>query len=204
MNVLGRDFYLRDAKTVAKELLGKRLVRVADSVVLTMEISETEAYLGVDDPACHCFGGRRTPRTETMFGLGGHAYIYFVYGMHHMLNVVTGGEGDPCAVLIRGGLPLEGHDKMCQLRFQKEWEALKPAQKRSLADGPGKLAKALSLTRADNGLDLTASDLLICDGEPEPFTITVTPRIGIDYAGEAASWPLNFKLCRARQSRTNP
>ena len=196
MEVLDRQFYLRDAKTVARELLGKTIVRKIGGDKLILEITETEAYLGIEDAACHSFGGRRTARTEVMYGLGGHCYIYFIYGMHYMLNAVTGREGDPCAVLIRSGNILAGHNIISKLRFGVKYEELSRSQKRSLVDGPGKICKALSITRHENGLDLTASDLIICHGQPGAFNTQVGARIGVDYAGEAALWQLNFKLRR--------
>lgn len=196
MEMLGRDFYLRDTEMVAKELLGKLLVRRVDGWELALEITETEAYIGTDDPACHAYRGRLTDRTRVMYGPGGFAYIYFVYGMHHMLNAVTREEGNPQAVLIRAGLPLEGSDAMSLRRFGLPWEVLPPAKRRALSNGPGKLCATLGLTRKQNGLDLTGSELVICHGKPSPFAVETGPRIGIDYAGEAAGWPLNFRLVR--------
>lgn len=194
MEPLPREFYQRDTKLVACELLGKRLVRQLGQDKIVMEITETEAYLGIHDPACHSYGGRRTPRTETMYGPGGYAYIYLVYGMYHMLNAVTGREGDACAVLIRAGRILEGQDLAACNRFGKAFGELGAAQRNALSDGPGKLAAALALTRQENGLDLLASQLTIVEGEEIVGSIQAGPRIGVDYAGEAAKWPLNFRL----------
>jgi len=192
---LGRDFYLQDAETVARQLLGKLLVRKVGYEQLILRITETEAYLGIDDPACHSYKNRKTARTAIMYNPGGYSYVYFIYGMYNMLNAVTGREGDPCAVLIRAGRPVVGMDAISRGRFGKPWKELTPLQRRALSDGPGKLCKALNISREQNGLDLTASELTICEGEVgSAFRIEAGPRIGIDYAGEAANWPLNFKL----------
>ena len=102
MKKLEREFYNRDTVQVARDLLGKRLVRVWDGTALVCRITETEAYVGRCDKACHAYGYRRTPRTETLFAPPGTAYIYLIYGMYHCLNFVTEPEGEPCAVLIRG------------------------------------------------------------------------------------------------------
>ena len=159
--------------------------------VVAVRLNEVEAYLGVDDPACHTFGGRRTSRTETMWGPAGLAYVYLIYGMHHCLNVVTVGEGAPEAVLIRGGDPLVGNGLVRLRRGPK-------VARRNLADGPGKLSLALAVTRAENGLDFgnPESPLTIrSDGRSfSDVEVDRLPRIGVDYAGEAASWPLRLKL----------
>ena len=195
MRPLDRDFYMQNAREVARSLLGKLVVRQIENQQLILRITETEAYLGIDDPACHSYKNRRTPRTEIMFGPGGYSYIYFIYGMYYMLNAVTGEKDDPCAVLIRAGRPVAGLDILCHNRFGKPWEELKPSQRRTLSDGPGKLCKALNLTREQNGLDLAQSELIICEVEPGvAFRIECGPRIGVDYFGDAASWPLNFRL----------
>lgn len=194
MKVLPREFYLRDAATVAKELLGKILIHRLEEGAPAVEITETEAYLGASDPACHSYGGRRTGRTQVMYGPGGYAYVYLIYGMYHMLNAVTGRENDPCAVLIRGGRPIGDRDMIAINRFGKPYQQLSRAKICSLCDGPGKLARALALGREHNGLDLCDSPLLICQGGGDALKIEAGPRIGIDYAGEAASWPLNFRL----------
>jgi len=174
---------------VARELLGKLLLRRAGSGSAILRINEVEAYLGVDDPACHTYGGRRTPRTETMWGPAGRAYIYLVYGIHHCLNVVTVGEGSPEAVLIRGAGIVRGHAVIRSRRGEK-------VASRSLTDGPGKLCQALGLTRLDDGLDLCSGDSALSirdDGFRIPDSeIRLLPRVGVDYAGDAAAWPLRY------------
>jgi DNA-3-methyladenine glycosylase len=167
------------------------LVRRAGDGTAAVRITEVEAYLGVDDPACHTYGGRRTPRTETMWGAAGHAYVYLVYGLHCCLNVVTVGEGHPEAVLIRGGTPITGVDVIRSRRGASTGD-------RSLTDGPGKLCQALAVTRDHNGVDLSQAraGLVICSGRSRPIAAATraTPRVGVDYAGEAARWPLRFVL----------
>jgi DNA-3-methyladenine glycosylase len=192
--MLDRAFYQRTTEVVARELLGKLLVRTHSEGVAVVRLTEVEAYLGVEDPACHTFGGRRTARTETMWGEAGRAYVYLVYGLHSCLNVVTVGPGHPEAVLIRGGVVEEGHELVRTRRGNGVGE-------RSLTDGPGKLCQALTITRFDDGTDLCASDsaLRICsDGFEVPDSEVIRSlRIGVDYAGEAASWPLRFVVKRS-------
>ncbi len=189
--ILSRGFYQRSTLDVAQDLLGKILVHATAEGVVAVRLNEVEAYLGVDDPACHTFGGRRTPRTETMWGEAGRAYVYLIYGMHHCLNVVTVGEGVPEAVLIRGGVPVMGNGLVRGRRGPK-------VALRNLTDGPGKLCHALAVTRAENGLDFgDPGSPLTIRSDGHGFSDLETdrlPRIGVDYAGEAASWPLRFKL----------
>lgn len=174
---------------VARALLGKLLIRETGGETAVLRINEVEAYLGIDDPACHTYRGRRTSRTETMWGPAGRAYIYLVYGIHHCLNVVTVGEGAPEAVLIRGAEIVRGHAEIRSRRGRK----VPPPE---LTNGPGKLCHALGLTRVDDGLDLcsTRSTLRIRDdGFSVPSSeILELPRVGVDYAGEAALWPLRY------------
>lgn len=194
MGKLERDFFARDTLTVARELLGKYLVRMWRGVPLAGRITETEAYIGRCDKACHAYGYRRTPRTETLFARPGTAYIYLIYGMYHCLNFVTEAEGEPAAVLLRGLEPAAGVAQMSLNRFGKALEALTPYQRKHFLDGPGKLCRALDLTRAQNGLDLCGGELFLWDsGEPRPVFHT-GPRVGIDYAQEAVHFPWRFYL----------
>ncbi len=174
---------------VARELLGKVVVRRHRDGVTALRLTEVEAYLGASDPACHTFGGRRTPRTETMWGEAGHAYVYLIYGLHNCLNLVTVGEGFGEAVLVRAGVPVCGADVIRARRGPRVPEHL-------LTDGPGKLCQALAITRAENGRDLCGSQegLWLCDdGCRIPGDrLELHPRVGVDYAGEAAQWPLRF------------
>ena len=171
MRPLPRSFYDRDTLTVARDLLGQYLVRETGQGRLVCRITETEAYIGRMDKACHAYQYKRTARTETLFARPGTAYLYLIYGMYHCLNVVTEAEGEPCAVLIRGAVPVENRDIIAENRF----------------------GRGLALTRAENGLDLLEPPLCICPGPgPAPERIHTGPRIGIDYAQEAAEFPWRF------------
>jgi len=187
--VLAREFYQRPTADVARGLLGKLLVRRNREGTVAVRLVEVEAYLGPEDPACHTFGGRRTPRVATMWGDAGHAYVYLIYGVHHCLNVVTVGGGAGEAVLVRGGAVVHSHELARRRRGVTVAE-------RSLADGPGKLCQALAIARGDDGLDLChpRRGLWLCDDglRPAPGLIRSTPRVGVGYAGAAAEWPLRF------------
>ena len=194
MSVLTADFYNRDTVTVARELLGKLLVRrLPDGQQLICRITETEAYVGSMDKACHAYGYKRTPRTQTMFSPPGTAYIYLIYGMYHCLNLVTEPEGEPCAVLIRGVQELENVDIIAKNRFGCKYDELTPYQRKNFLNGPGKLCKGLSLTRKQNGLSILSGDgeLYLLDA-PAPAHIQIGTRIGIDYAEEAVTFPWRF------------
>ena len=189
---LTRDFYDRDTLTVARELLGKYLVRMWNGVPLAGRITETEAYIGRMDKACHAYDYKRTARTETLFARPGTAYIYLIYGMYYCLNFVTEAEGEPCAVLIRGLEAADGAEQIARNRYGTGLAGLSAYQKKNFLNGPGKLCKGLALTRAQNGLDLTGDELFVWDngGTPPPFH--TDKRIGIDYAEEAVDFPWRF------------
>ena len=199
---LSRDFYNADTVETARALLGKCLVRVRGGETLACRITETEAYIGRCDKACHAYNYRKTERTSTLFLAPGHAYIYFIYGMYHCLNFVAEPEGEPAAVLIRGGEPLAGTDTMWRLRYGDK--PVTPYRKKHFLDGPGKLCMALDLTTRENRLDLVEGDTLyVCDtpadaGLPCPppvgERICAGPRIGVDYAQEAKNFPWRFWL----------
>lgn len=184
------SFYRRPAEVVARDLLGRFLVREVEGGRLVLRLVETEAYLGGPDRASHAWDGRRTPRNESLYLPGGHAYVYFIYGMHWCLNAVTGERDVGSAVLLRAGEPVEGEERMRENRgFAKR---VKPGD---LAGGPGKLCRALAVDRSLDGVRLDQGPLRITQGEPiEPEEVAAGPRIGVDYAGEAASWPLRFAV----------
>ncbi len=203
MAKLSRDFYERDTLTVSRALLGKYLVRRVEGNLLALRITETEAYVGRIDKACHAYGGKRTPRTETLFAPPGTAYIYLIYGMYHCLNFVTEPEGEPAAVLLRGCEAVAGLEPLSLARFGKLPGELTAAQKKNFLNGPGKICKALSLSRAQNAISLLGDELYICDdpadfglpspSAPErPFSIETGPRINIGYAQEAVDFPWRF------------
>ena len=178
---LARDFYLRDdTVAVARDLLGKLLV-VPDEMGRSISgiIVETEAYMGIEDRAAHSYGGRRTARTEATYALGGHVYVFFVYGMYYQLNVVTGPVDHPHVVLIRAVEPVDGIDIMRERRG--------PMKDRNLTSGPGKLCIALGIDLSFNKADLLGDRIWLEDHTE--FTESETAlgkRIGIDYAGEDA------------------
>lgn len=198
---LSRDFYAGDTVAAAQALLGKVLVRRLDGHLLAGRITETEAYVGRCDKACHAYNYRRTPRTETLFLSPGHAYVYLIYGMYHCLNFVTEPEGEPAAVLLRAVEPIAGIETIRRLRYGDK--PLTPYRMRNFLNGPGKVCQGFGLTRAQNGLDLTGDELFLCDGPedlglpgpaPRRERLCRGPRIGVDYAQEAKDFPWRFWL----------
>lgn len=180
---LPRAFYEQTTIDVAKQLLGKYLVRKHSQGDTIGRIVETEAYVGPQDLACHASKGR-TARTEVMFGAAGHAYVYFIYGFYHMLNLVTEKQDYPAAVLIRAVEPVAGIELM---KSRRQLDKL-----RDLASGPGKLCQAFAIDRSLNGADLRGGVLYVEDrGEPIP-KFNATPRIGVDYAGKWKDKPYRF------------
>ena len=174
---LTRRFFRRDPVTVAKALLGHVLVRrLDDGRELTGRIVETEAYLGIPDRAAHSYGGRRTKRNESMYLDGGHAYVYFVYGMHWCFNVVSDCEEVPTAVLIRALEPLEGVEEMQKRRGRY--------RAHELCSGPAKLAGALAIDRSLDGADLVTSETLFLRRHRKYPQVASAPRVGVDYAKE--------------------
>jgi DNA-3-methyladenine glycosylase len=179
MSILTRAFYHRPALTVARDLLGCRLVRRQNGRCLSGVILETEAYQGEDDLGCHASAGK-TPRTAVMYGPPGHAYVYFTYGMHWLLNAVTDSEGTPSAVLIRAIQPEAGLDAMAENRPYK-------ARKPGWTDGPAKLTQALAVDGELNTSDLCSqeSGLWIETGQRIPDAQVVqTPRVGLNAVPE--------------------
>jgi len=173
---------------IAKQLIGIEIYTCINNQITAGIITETEAYAGETDKASHAYGGRRTPRTETMYRSAGTAYIYLCYGMHHLFNIVTGPQEIPHAVLIRGIEPTHGEEIM-RARTNKPTGKL-------LLDGPGKASKALGITTAANGLSIDGSMI----GLRHPsfdigqLTILEGPRIGVDYAGLDALLPYRFYI----------
>lgn len=196
---LEREFYQRqDTVQIARDLLGKLIV-VPDETGQRVSgmIVETEAYLGPEDRAAHSYGGRRTPRNEVMYGPAGHAYVFFVYGMYHQFNVVTGPVDHPHAILIRGVEPVEGIEIMRERRSVPRALATGVTQTvmpdKNLTSGPGKLCIALNIDRSLNGEDLLGNRVWLEDNrEFSADEIAVGKRIGIDYAGEDAEKPWRF------------
>jgi DNA-3-methyladenine glycosylase len=237
---LAETFYRKATADVARALLGCRLTRfLPDGSARSVILVETEAYLGVKDRAAHTWNGRRTPRVEPMWGPAGHAYVYFVYGMHFCLNVVTQEEGVPEAVLLRAGIPEEyfsaigrpqggrpGKERIPRTSGVKGRRPLRGARSAPLtpdvreadfssiggcissrrisenprssllllASGPAKLCAYLDVTTALSGASLSGPELVLSRGPRARFDVLAGPRIGVDYAGEAASWALRFAV----------
>ena len=174
MSIIPREFYNRSTLIVARELIGSRLVRILDGQRLVGLITETEAYIGEKDLGCHAKAGR-TARTAVMYGPPGHAYVYFTYGNHWMLNVVTECEGFPAAVLLRAIQPIEGAEIMSRRRSGRD------------PFGPGKLTQAMGISKSENGVDLTntSSGLWIETVQPVPdLLVTKGPRVGLNTVPE--------------------
>ena len=174
--VLSRQYFSRPTVQVARSLIGKYLVRFIDGREIAGKIIEVEAYVGPQDKACHAYKGR-TARTDVMFGPGGQAYVYLIYGMYHCLNVVTEREEFPAAVLIRA-IEVDG----------------------VLIDGPGRLCRALQIDRSLNRIDLTVQESLWFEdrgGRILRRQVAALPRIGVDYAGVWARKPWRFRLHRS-------
>ena len=189
MNPLKKSFFTQDTIEVARQLLGCYLIRkIKNNLFLRGKIVETEAYLGIQDSCCHSYNGLYTDRTKTMYLEGGHAYIYFTYGMYHCFNIVTAKKQEPEATLIRALEPIEGFEIMKKNRKKLDLE--------QLTNGPGKLCQALDITKNFNGIDLsTSSDLYIEQGEKvSENDISTDMRIGLSPHKEACYWPLRFFL----------
>ena len=169
--MLGSEFFDRDTVAVARDLLGKVLVREAGGKRSWGRLVEVEAYLGPDDLASHSSGGRRSPRNEVMYGAPGHAYVYFTYGMHHCLNFVTQPVGVPQAVLVR---------------------ALEPGPGVGRCAGPGLVCRALGIDRTINGVVLAPPQLYVVDDHAPSRPWFATPRIGIGDQGDWTDRPLRF------------
>ena len=184
---LPHEFYLQDTVTVARALLGCVLWRRIGRELLAARLVEVEAYLGANDMASHARRGLRSARNESMYLGGGHAYVYFTYGMHWCMNVVTQEADIAEAVLLRGAEPVRGIASMRRRRP-------KAKRDRDLTNGPGKLCAALSIDENLDGVRLDGSLLWLAERDVElrEEDIAVSPRVGVDYSGEAAFWPLRF------------
>ena len=199
---LNREFFLQDTVTAAQALLGRYLVRVDGGETIVCRITETEAYVGAVDKACHAYGGRRTKRTETLYAAPGTAYVYLIYGMYSCLNFVTGPEGEASAILVRGCAPVYGADAAARRRFSIAAAEMNASQRKNFMNGPGKLCRGLSIDRSLNGLPLENQVLYLAHDlpelglarRPEELPFHTGTRIGIDYAQEAVDFPWRFWL----------
>lgn len=193
--ILEKEFYKQGALILAKELLGKTLVRKIDNVTLKGKIIETEAYIGEIDKASHAYNGRRTERTEPLFREGGISYVYFIYGKYHCFNVISGLKNKGEGVLIRALEPLNEFDYLAKRRFNQKYEELSDAKKKTLTNGPSKLCMAFSIGRAENYIKLYKKrGFYIEDSKNKNFDIVETTRVGIHYAEEAIDFPWRFYI----------
>lgn len=192
MKKLSKDFYTHtDVVQIARKLLGKELVTYIDGELTSGIITETEAYNGIVDKASHAYNGRYTPRTKTMYEEGGIAYVYLCYGIHHLFNVVTNVQGIPHAVLIRNMQPRRGLNTQLQRRGRQQVD-------KTFSTGPGTLSQALGINRVHNGANLLGETIWIEDtgGEVLDADVMITPRIGVDYAGNDAQLPYRFLVTK--------
>lgn len=184
-------FYEKNALQLAPLLLGK----ILSINGITARITETEAYMGHDDKACHAANGKKTPRNQVMFHRGGVFYVYLIYGMYHCVNVVSGAENSGEAVLLRSVDVLEGKDIASRNRYDTDYSFLSQNQKKNLSNGPGKLCQALGITKNDNGKPCFYGQITICHADDIPENqIKTATRIGVDYAEEDALLPWRFLL----------
>lgn len=194
MDKLPRKFYTRNVLDVARDLLGKYLVHEDNGSKLIGRIVEVEAYMGPKDKAAHSYGGKVTERTKVMYREGGYVYIFIIYGMYYCMNVVAAGESEPQAVLIRGLEPVEGMETMCLNRYKVNCNNMNNYQRKNLTNGPGKLCKAMNITKDLNGEDLCGDKIYILDNDDSDFNIVSSKRIGIDYAEEAKDYLWRFYI----------
>lgn len=203
--MLAQRFFEGDTVEAARSLVGKYLVRQYGGLTLCARITETEAYVGRMDKACHAYGYRKTERTKTLYAPPGTAYVYLIYGMHCCLNFVTEPEGEPAAVLIRGLSPRHNQDIIAENRFHCKCADMTAYQRKNFLNGPGKVCAGMNIDRSLNALPYGSQELFICErpedaGLPScpedgaPLDIHVGKRIGIDYAQEAVHFPWRFYL----------
>jgi DNA-3-methyladenine glycosylase len=188
---LPQSYYLQDdVVVIARDLIGKRIVSVIDGDLTSGIITETEAYRGYDDKACHAHLGRFTERTKIMYEEGGVAYVYLCYGIHHLFNIITNSKDRADAVLIRAVAPIEGIEVMLERRSKEQLD-------KTLTSGPGNFTKAFGLDRSHYGADLTGDQVWIEEDKNvvlKEKEIRVSKRIGIDYAEEDKDLPWRFYL----------
>lgn len=194
--ILNKNFYKQGALTLAKELLGKVVVRTVDNVTLKAKIVETEAYIGEIDKASHAYNGRRTERTEPLFREGGISYVYFIYGKYYCFNVISGVEDKGEGVLIRALEPLNEFDYLAQKRFNQNYDELTESRKKAITNGPSKLCMAFSIDKSDNYMKLYEKGEFYIEyaTDDENFEMIETTRVGIDYAEEAIDFPWRFYI----------
>ncbi len=188
------EFFNRDTLEVAKDLIGKIIVRRYKDELIKIRITETEGYTGIKDKASHSYNSRITDRTKVMFGTYGKTYIYLIYGMYYCLNFVTEEKGSGSAVLIREGKIIKGLDTASLLRYNKKYNELNKYQKKNISNGPGKITMAINLTKKDNDIFLDSEDLYLEDDGYNDFQIGRGKRININYAEEAKDFLWRFYM----------
>lgn len=189
--MIGKEFFRKDTISLAKDLLGKVIVRNIDNKKMLGKIVETEAYLGVNDRACHTFNGNKTDRNKILYMDAGTLYVYQSYGIHFLLNISSVGENIPEGVLIRAVEPVSDIDEFSKNRFNKPFNDLSSYQKKNISNGPAKLTKALKIDKSLNGKNIF-SDKIYLEDSSDDFEIEVDRRVGIDYAKEARDYPYRF------------
>lgn len=191
--MLDRKYFRKNTLDLANDLLGNILVRKIDGQIIRAKIVETEAYLGVNDRACHTFLGKKTDRNKIMYMDAGTLYVYQTYGIHFLLNISSVKKGVPEAVLLRAIEPLENFDLISKNRFGKNHQDLSIYQRKNLSNGPAKLTKALKIDKNFNGKDIFSKDFYMEEGKKD-FEIIKAKRIGIDYAKEARDYLYRFYI----------
>lgn len=192
--MLKKEFYQKDTLSLAKDLLGKILVRKDGKNLMKAKIVETEAYLGINDRASHTFNNNKTKRNKIMYEDCGTLYVYQTYGIHFLLNIVSVGKGVPEGVLLRAVEPISAIDEFCLNRFKKTYKDLSDYQKKNISNGPAKLTKALNIGKEFNGSNIFTKKLYLEDSDKNDFKIVKDKRIGIDYAKEARDFPYRFYI----------
>lgn len=200
---MDREFFQQDAINLAKDILGKYLIREYNKKQIVSKIVETEAYMGIMDKGAHVYGDKRTERTKPLYLDGGHIYVYLIYGMYYCLNISANKENVPECVLIRAIEPIEGIEEICQNRYKKCYSELSNYQKKNISNGPGKLCMALEINKSLNSKSILGEELYISNfyynGNKKiyadnDFEIEIDKRINIDYAQEAKDYLWRFYI----------
>lgn len=201
---MNKEFFRQDGITVAKNILGKYLIRKYEDKEIVTKIVETEAYMGITDKGAHVYGDKRTERTRPLYLDGGHIYVYLIYGMYYCLNISASKENVPECVLIRAIEVVKGLEYISHNRYKKNYEELTSYQRKNISNGPGKLCMALEIDKELNCKSIRNSELIISDfyyneeGDKvyakDDFEIVTSTRINIDYAEEAKYFPYRFYI----------
>ena len=201
---MDKKFFNNNGLYVAKNILGKFLIRKYDDTEIVTKIVETEGYMGIRDKAAHVYNDKKTDRTKPLYLEGGHIYVYLIYGMYHCLNIAANIENIPECVLIRAVEPVNNLDKIAFNRYKKDYNELTTYQKKNITNGPGKLCMALEIDRSLNSQYILNSDLYISDyyidenGQKvfshNDFEILESKRVNIDYAEEAKDYLWRFYI----------